>query len=80
MTTVGFGDIVPQTTLGRMLAALVMIIGYGIIAVPTGIVTIELDRAARSASEARCPGCALTRHDADATFCKHCGTRIGAVA
>lgn len=80
LTTVGYGDIAPQSTIGQSLAAMVMILGYGIIAVPTGIVTIELDRAARAASAARCPGCAVPGHDADASFCKHCGTRLGEAA
>ena len=54
-----------------------MIMGYGIIAVPTGIVTLELDRASRApAARRECPGCGVDRHDADATFCKHCGTAL----
>ena len=80
MTTVGYGDIAPQTALGRMRASLVMIIGYGIIAVPTGIVTVEMGRAARTGTgEARrCPGCGLAEHEADAAFCKRCGTALAA--
>lgn len=78
MTTVGFGDIVPQTTLGRMLAAVVMITGYGIIAVPTGIVTVEMGRAAREAPPAakHCPSCGLRDHPADAGYCKRCGSEL----
>lgn len=80
MTTVGFGDIVPQTTLGRMLAALVMIIGYGIIAVPTGIVTVEMGRVARSSltEPRRCPSCGLADHADDATYCRRCGAELAA--
>jgi voltage-gated potassium channel len=76
LTTVGYGDIAPQTTLGQGLASLVMILGYGIIAVPTGIVTVELDRAARRGTAGRCPQCHVEGHDADATFCKYCGARL----
>ncbi len=77
LTTVGYGDISPQTTLGQALAALVMIIGYGIIAVPTGIVTAELTRAGAPRPRRRvCPTCTLASHDANARFCKHCGTRL----
>ena len=77
LTTVGYGDVAPVTALGRFLASALMILGYGIIAVPTGIVTLELDRASRPRATARpCPGCGVTRHDADAAFCKHCGTAL----
>ena len=77
LTTVGYGDISPQTALGRTLAAAVMIIGYGIIAVPTGIVTVELAQAARKGVTARaCPSCGAEGHDADAAFCKYCGSGL----
>jgi voltage-gated potassium channel len=77
LTTVGFGDIAPQTVAGQMLAALVMVLGYGIIAVPTGIVTVELSRAHdRTISTQACPDCSAEGHDADATFCKHCGAHL----
>lgn len=77
LTTVGYGDIAPQTTLGQALAAIVMILGYAIIAVPTGIVTVEIGAAVRQAAAARaCPGCGLTGHDGDARHCKRCGTRL----
>jgi voltage-gated potassium channel len=77
LTTVGFGDIAPKTPLGRALASVVMITGYGIIAVPTGIVTVELTRAGRGAPPGpECPGCGRTAHDTDARFCKQCGARL----
>jgi len=74
MTTVGYGDIAPATVLGKMLASLVMIIGYGIIAVPTGIVTAELVRPLQpTVSTQACPSCSAEGHDPDARFCKYCG-------
>ncbi|MEP7147585.1 MAG: ion transporter, partial [Acidobacteriota bacterium] len=76
MTTVGYGDISPQTGLGKFLASLVMILGYGIIAVPTGIVTAELAFAGKPASSQVCPECNAEPHDFDALHCKHCGTRL----
>ncbi len=77
MTTVGYGDLSPQTPFGKMLAALVMIVGYGIIAVPTGIVTVELSQSAKkSASIKTCPGCGSGDHDRNALYCKHCGMRL----
>lgn len=77
MTTVGYGDISPQTDLGQALAAIIMIIGYGIIAVPTGIVTVELSQAVqRGVSTQACPGCGVDGHDKDARFCKYCGTSL----
>ncbi len=77
LTTVGFGDITPQTPWGQALASIVMIMGYGIIAVPTGIVTAELVNSARSQSGPQCPGCGRPGHDPDARHCKWCGTRLG---
>ncbi len=77
MTTVGYGDLAPLTTLGRFLAILVMLIGYGIIAVPTGIVTVEMVRARDEAAATPCPGCRRIGHDEDAHFCKYCGTSLG---
>ncbi|WP_159878840.1 MULTISPECIES: ion transporter [Aquitalea] len=79
LTTVGFGDITPKTPLGQALASMVMITGYGIIAVPTGIVTAEIARhtttiPAEDQSATRlCPHCFTEGHDRDARFCKHCG-------
>jgi voltage-gated potassium channel len=78
LTTVGYGDIAPQTVLGQTLASFVMVLGYGIIAVPTGIVTVELANAARvaSLSPESCPACGVQGHDLDARFCKRCGTAL----
>ena len=76
LTTVGFGDIIPQTACGQALASVVMIMGYGIIAVPTGIVTAELVYSARTQDGPECPGCGRRGHDADAQHCKWCGTRL----
>jgi voltage-gated potassium channel len=77
LTTVGYGDIAPQTGIGQTLAAVVMILGYSIIAVPTGIVTVELSQAsAHPVSTQACPACSREGHDPDARFCKYCGTRL----
>lgn len=77
MTTVGYGDISPQTPLGQALASLVMILGYSIIAVPTGIVTVEISQAlARGEAARTCRGCGLEGHDQDARYCKSCGERL----
>jgi voltage-gated potassium channel len=80
MTTVGYGDIAPQTFLGQTLAAIVMILGYGIIAVPTGIFSANLIKLYgdknRQVSTQACPACSAEGHDIDAGFCKHCGTKL----
>jgi voltage-gated potassium channel len=88
LTTVGYGDIAPQTPIGQMFASLIMILGYGMIAVPTGIVTVAMASASRSkemASASRskaaprtCAGCGQRRHDPDAEFCKSCGRELRA--
>ncbi len=77
LTTVGYGDIAPTTVLGQMLASIVMILGYSIIAVPTGIVTVELSKATQGqVSTQACPQCSAEGHDADAKHCKYCGARL----
>jgi voltage-gated potassium channel len=76
MTTVGYGDIAPKTVLGQLLATLLMILGYAIIAVPTGIVTVEMAQVRRPVSTQACPGCGAQGHDSDAEFCKYCGARL----
>jgi voltage-gated potassium channel len=75
LTTVGYGDISPQTSLGQAIAACIMILGYGIIAIPTGIVTAELVRP-RPVSGQACPECSAEGHEVGALFCKFCGTRL----
>ena len=77
MTTVGYGDIAPQTALGQTLAAALMIAGYAIIAVPTGIVSVELAQASlRRTNTQSCPSCSAEGHDNDARCCKYCGARL----
>jgi voltage-gated potassium channel len=76
MTTVGYGDLSPQTPLGQVFASVVMIMGYAIIAVPTGIVTVELGRSGRKISTQVCPECTSQDHDADAVFCKYCAASL----
>lgn len=77
ITTVGFGDITPQTWLGRGIAAVTMLMGYAIIAVPTGIITAELGREMRREySRRHCPQCDCSGHERDAKFCNHCGGEL----
>ncbi len=74
MATVGFGDIAPHTALGRFIASVLILIGYSIIAVPTGIYTAELARSLQPRRlRARCPQCGLPEHEADAWYCRKCG-------
>jgi voltage-gated potassium channel len=80
MTTVGYGDIAPQTFLGQTLAAIVMILGYGIIAVPTGIFSAHLIQLYKDkdkpVSTQACPMCLAEGHDVDAAYCKFCGSKL----
>ncbi|WP_250460973.1 ion transporter [Microbulbifer litoralis] len=77
ITTVGYGDIVPQTPLGQAIAALTTLIGYSIIAVPTGLVTAELASEMRHERTLhRCDNCSRADHDPDAEYCKHCGYKL----
>ena len=77
MTTVGYGDIAPVTPLGKTLASFLMVMGYGIIAVPTGIVSGELAKVGKKRiTTTCCPVCASEGHDFDATHCKYCGGRL----
>ncbi len=76
LTTVGYGNIAPQTSLGQMLAAFVMILGYSIIAVPTGIVTVELSRVSNLETTRSCHECSAEGHDGDADYCKYCGSKL----
>ena len=74
ITTVGYGDIAPETPAGQFVAGVLMLIGYGVLAVPTGIVTAEMTRQSLlPPPRRRCSACGLGRHDADAKFCKACG-------
>jgi voltage-gated potassium channel len=77
MTTVGYGDLSPQTAAGQTLAAIIMIVGYSIIAVPTGIVTAEIAIAlGKGNRESVCSRCGLRGHQADARYCRNCGTAL----
>jgi len=75
LTTVGYGDISPETPFGQAVAACIMILGYGIIAVPTGIMSAELVQV-RSVSGQACPSCGSSGHELDAAHCKFCGERL----
>jgi len=77
MTTVGYGDIAPITLAGQTLAALVMLFGYAIIIVPTGIFTAAVMSQGKPASKPReCPGCSYSRHEQEAIFCSRCGAEL----
>jgi voltage-gated potassium channel len=79
ITTVGYGDISPVTPLGKLVASVIMLMGYGIIAVPTGIVTTEMALAARNRKKESltiCKSCGKDGHDDDAKFCKLCGADL----
>ncbi|MBL4818782.1 MAG: ion transporter [Deltaproteobacteria bacterium] len=77
VTTVGYGDISPQTTIGQMLASFLMILGYGVIAVPTGIVSAEISKQGKKkVTGKRCQECGEEDHAWDALFCKHCGKEV----
>ena len=81
LTTVGYGDIAPVTGIGQFLAAIVMLLGYGVIAVPTGIVSSEIantknPQTPKDISTQSCISCMYEGHDADATFCKYCGEEL----
>jgi len=75
MTTVGYGDIVPQSHLGKLLASIVMVLGYALIAVPTGIVTVELSRRTPENTQA-CPDCGRHGHADEAIHCMFCGAQL----
>lgn len=80
LSTVGFGDITPQTGLGRFIASVMMLLGWGVLAVPTGIVTLELGLAQRSMrrqiTTRTCPQCLTEGLDAEANYCQKCGARL----
>ncbi len=78
LTTVGYGDISPQTPLGQFIASLIMILGYGIIAIPTGIVTSEIAKMQHNTptNTQACPSCSREGHADDARYCKYCGEKL----
>jgi len=78
LTTVGYGDIAPHTPIGQFIASIVMILGYGIIAVPTGIVTSEITKAdtVTQTNTQHCPNCSVDIHFDEAEFCHKCGEKL----
>ena len=78
ITTVGYGDIAPHTVFGQAIASLLMIVGYSIIAVPTGIISGEIVKGSRSKKQSTqvCQNCLYENHDQDAKFCKMCGKEL----
>jgi voltage-gated potassium channel len=77
LTTVGYGDIAPHTPFGQFIASIIMILGYGIIAVPTGIVSSEMVKVDDvNLNTQSCPNCSYEGHDDDAIFCNHCGNKL----
>lgn len=87
LTTVGYGDIAPQTDIGQFIATIIMILGYGIIAVPTGIVTVEFSKHSKGGRQVStpdvvhlntqsCPSCGYEGHRDDATHCYNCGSEL----
>ena len=76
MTTVGYGDITPQTELGQALASLAMIFGYATIAIPTGIISAEYTTMKQTINNIVCRGCGDENHENDAKFCRVCGADL----
>ena len=76
MATVGYGDVVPRTPLGKGLSMVLIVFGYGLIVVPTGIVTAEWGGGGKETAGRACPSCGKAGHDADAGFCKACGGKL----
>ena len=77
LTTVGYGDIVPATPVGKLIASMIMILGYSIIAVPTGLVSIGISNIdKKETSRQACPVCSREGHDIDAQHCKYCGATL----
>ena len=80
MTTVGYGDLVPQTALGRLLASVVMMLGFGIIAIPTGLLTVSGVRHQQKQRGITCSACGRQGHREDARHCDQCGASLPARA
>ena len=78
LTTVGYGDIVPVTALGKFVSAFIMLLGYSIIAIPTGIVSVEMSRTfkAELPQNKTCSNCGETNHMKDSVYCHKCGEKI----
>ena len=77
LTTVGYGDVFPATVFGKVVASFIMILGYGIIAVPTGIVTAEFSRKRKEKVNTQvCPDCTAEGHEMEAKFCNKCGAEL----
>ena len=76
LTTVGYGDVVPLTTTGKFLASIILIFGYGFIAVPTGIVSAAIAKSASKITTQSCRVCSREGHDLDAKYCKFCGASL----
>lgn len=80
LTTVGYGDIVPVTALGKFVASVIMILGYGIIAIPTGLVGVEMAKAEKDGKTSVCPRCNEREHTSLPQYCHRCGERMSATA
>lgn len=78
LTTVGYGDIAPVTAFGKFIASIIMILGYSIIALPTGIITASVINASRKETTRTCKNCLKQGHDSDAVYCKYCGYKLDA--
>ncbi|MEZ2772095.1 ion transporter [Comamonas jiangduensis] len=79
VTTVGYGDVTPSTPMGRIFASIMMLLGWGVLAVPTGIVGAELSRNVGTKARLKgveCEACGLERHEEDSRYCRRCGTRL----
>ncbi len=76
LTTVGFGDITPQTSLGQFIASIIMILGYSVIAIPTGIVSSEIIKNKKNTNEKKCHKCLKKRHKHNAKYCDNCGSKL----
>ena len=77
VTTVGYGDITPHTPLGRIVASVLILIGYSVIAIPTGLITTHMSSAFQNSKQQRkCPKCQQGNHEPGARFCHRCGNAL----